>query len=128
MEKAERERQEATEMAEKMARWEEWVSVRASVGEGAAKPFKASCPSHSTNDEETGELWVECYCRKQARLRLSEEGDEEGEMRLSSQVRWVDRGKSNEITRSTCSKMLDIYRDVCYQYCRQWLVIIIIDS
>lgn len=27
MEKAERERQEAVEMAEKLARWEEWVSV-----------------------------------------------------------------------------------------------------
>lgn len=42
MEKAERERQEAVEMAEKMARWEEWVSACASApvcGEGAAKPF-----------------------------------------------------------------------------------------
>lgn len=40
MEKAERERQEAVEMAEKLARWEEWVSECACArvcGEGGSE-------------------------------------------------------------------------------------------
>ena len=70
MEEAEREHKEAVETAEKIARWEEWVSVYTCVGWGCGvrswQSHRASCTSHPANREtswkEPKQFYGFCCC------------------------------------------------------------------